>query len=162
MAVKAYLTGLPLDPFADPRGGGAATTRPSSIPTIRRPAIRPIAEVAERDLEAAAFDAAYREAGGLDEIDRDGLGRAERDRELGAVGAHEAMQQLGAAVELDQGVAARSRVPLSFRCSERRSPAGQLRCNFGRSIIRISPPVHRPRPTQSGNIGLSSAAVDQP
>ena len=32
---------------------GAATTRPSSIPTIRRPAIRPIAEVAERDLEAA-------------------------------------------------------------------------------------------------------------
>ena len=38
-------------------------------------------------------------------------------------------------------VAARSRVPLSFRCSERRSRAGELRCNFGRSVIRISPPV---------------------
>jgi hypothetical protein len=39
-----------------------------------------------------------------------------------------------------RAVAARSRVPLSFRCSERRSPAGQLRCNLGRSVIRISPP----------------------
>jgi hypothetical protein len=52
VAVKAYLTGLPLDPFADPRGGGGYNTT-IVIPAIRRPAIRPIAEVAERDLEAA-------------------------------------------------------------------------------------------------------------
>ena len=110
----------------------------------------------------AAFGAAHREAGSLDEIDRDGLSRAERDRELGAVGAHEAMQQLGAAVELDQGVAARSRMPLSFRCSERRSPAGQIEMQFRALSHPDIAPRHRPRPTQSGNTGLSSAALDQP